>query len=97
MEKSRKGFKKASNLVEITVFAHDSYQACTEKACSVLKMHMTTAQKAVLLRMSGSIIPDKPLGEEAVWTIGQYVEQVFSTRSAKHFGIAVIEDVSKNV
>ena len=81
-------------LQDVALNAHESYQSCTEKACSVLGMS-TANKKVLLLRTSGSIIPDKPIGTDQVWTIGQYLEQACScTCSPKNFIVATVEVVS---
>ena len=90
MNKTRKGFKKASDLMEAVLHPDESYPSCITKACNVLKVS-TSDKKLVLLRISGSIIPDTPLGTNQPWTIGQ--NTFSSTRSPKHFGVAAIERV----
>ena len=79
--------------MEVVLHPDESYLSCITKACNVLKVS-TSDKKLVLLRISGSIIPDTPLGTNQPWTIGQYIENTFSsTRSPKNFGVAAIERV----
>lgn len=94
MVKTRKGFKKDSDLMEVVLNPDDNYQLSIRKACNVLRMP-TTDKTLALLRISGSIIPHTAPGTDQAWTIGQYIEHAFSsTRSPKNFGIAVIERLS---
>ena len=63
MTKARKGFKKASDLMEVVLHPDESYLSSITKACNVLRM-TTTDEKLVQLRMSGSITPDTLLGTD---------------------------------
>ena len=83
MSKTRKGFKKTSGMVEVVLNWNDSYQATTIKAASGLDMKTSGNTKLTLLRMSGSVISDMDI-DGHFWTIGRYVEQVFSSRSCRN-------------
>ena len=99
MVKTRRGYKKAGDLVEVVLHSSDRYESTIKKACSVLRIPIAD-KKMRLLRMSGSLIPNTSLPKNQVWTIGQYVKQTFSSaRSPRNFGVAIIEsdDVSNDI
>lgn len=96
MTKTRKSFKKASDRVEVVLDPTESYQSTAIKACHSLDMKVSRNSKLTLLRMSGSIIPDKDIGGQ-LWTIGRYVKQAFSSRSCNNIGVAIVDTVHVHV
>lgn len=81
--------------MEVVLNAMDSYESTAVKACGVLGMKAhdrTRPTKFTLLRLSGAVIPNSKINGET-WTLGRYVELVFSTCSRPNIGVH-IENVS---
>ena len=87
-------YKRVSPFYEVPVKKSDMYSDVLSKALLALKMDANNLDNFVLVRLSGSIVPDDNIqfGKGSnVWTLGRYLNKLHTSPEKLQLGVASME------